>query len=351
MPDRTGYAPGTPSWIDLQTSDQAGAKAFYSALFGWEYDDQPVGQDEAGNEAFYSMATKNGKHVAAIAPLPMPGVPPHWNVYVTVADVDATAAQVPAAGGTVMMPPFDVMDAGRMCGGRRPDRRDVVHLAGEEPHRCESRERARHVVVGRADDARRSRGDRVLLEALRLGGRAVDIPGMEYTELKLGDRGIGGAMKPPMEGMPPVWGVYFAVDDADKTAEIAKANGGTVMQEPMDIPPGRMARDRRPGRRDVQRDQADPAGRLTGLQRQEHETRGPASLRLRHRVLPAHLARAAHHEQITGGRARGCGTSRRPSGRTRNGRHAPSVTIAMRVSASSRSSRSACQATLSLPSR
>jgi predicted enzyme related to lactoylglutathione lyase len=64
---------------------------------------------------------------------------------------------------------------------------------------------------------------------------------MEYTEFKLGDRSIGGAMKPPMEGMPAVWGIYFAVDDTDKAAEIAAANGGTVMQPPTDIPPGRMA--------------------------------------------------------------------------------------------------------------
>ena len=43
MPERTSYAPGTPSWVDLQTSDPAGAKTFYAALFGWDYDDQPVG--------------------------------------------------------------------------------------------------------------------------------------------------------------------------------------------------------------------------------------------------------------------------------------------------------------------
>ena len=48
-------------------------------------------------------------------------------------------------------------------------------------------------------------------------------------------------MKSPMEGMPAVWGIYFANDDTDKTVEIAKANGGTVIQEPTDIPPGRMA--------------------------------------------------------------------------------------------------------------
>jgi predicted enzyme related to lactoylglutathione lyase len=69
----------------------------------------------------------------------------------------------------------------------------------------------------------------------------LEMPGMEYTELKLGDRSIGGAMKPPMPGMPAVWGVYFAVDDCDKAAETAAAKGGTVMQPPTDIPPGRMA--------------------------------------------------------------------------------------------------------------
>jgi uncharacterized protein len=68
-----------------------------------------------------------------------------------------------------------------------------------------------------------------------------EMPGVEYTELKLNGRAIGGAMKPPMEGMPAVWGIYFAVDDTDKTAELAAANGGTVMQPPMDIPVGRMA--------------------------------------------------------------------------------------------------------------
>ena len=57
MPERNRYEPGTPSWVDLQTSDQAGAKAFYTALFGWKYDDQPVGDD-----AVYSLAQKNGKN-------------------------------------------------------------------------------------------------------------------------------------------------------------------------------------------------------------------------------------------------------------------------------------------------
>ena len=48
-------------------------------------------------------------------------------------------------------------------------------------------------------------------------------------------------MPKQIEGMPAVWGVYFATDDTDKTVEIAQANGATVVHEPMDIQPGRFA--------------------------------------------------------------------------------------------------------------
>ena len=43
MGERTSYEPGTFSWADLSTTDQAAAKVFYSGLFGWEADDMPVG--------------------------------------------------------------------------------------------------------------------------------------------------------------------------------------------------------------------------------------------------------------------------------------------------------------------
>ena len=241
MPARTEHAPGTPSWVDLQTSDTAGAKAFYTALFGWDYDDLPVGHDADGNPAFYSMAKKNGKDVAAIAPLPMPGVPPHWNTYVTVADVDATAAQVAGAGGTVVMDAFDVMDAGRMAVIADPTGAMLNLWTAEEQHRRGARERARHAVVERAHVARRAAAAKFYNKIFGWEPNTIEMPGMQYTEFKLGDRTIAGGMKPPMEGMPAVWGIYFAVDDTDKTVEIAKANGGTVFQEPMDIPPGRMA--------------------------------------------------------------------------------------------------------------
>lgn len=45
-----------------------------------------------------------------------------------------------------------------------------------------------------------------------------------------------------MEGIPPHWGIYFAVDDCDGTVAKARGLGATVMAEPMDVDGvGRMA--------------------------------------------------------------------------------------------------------------
>ena len=65
MGERTAYTPGTFSWTDLTTTDQDGAKAFYTELFGWEADDNPVGEGMV-----YSMMIVGGKPVAAISPQP-----------------------------------------------------------------------------------------------------------------------------------------------------------------------------------------------------------------------------------------------------------------------------------------
>ena len=38
------------------------------------------------------------------------------------------------------------------------------------------------------------------------------------------------------EGVPAFWGVSFAVEDADATAALAVERGGSMLQEPMDMP-------------------------------------------------------------------------------------------------------------------
>ena len=73
MGERTSHAPGSLSWTDLATSDPDAAKGFYTGLFGWGYDDRPIPEEAGGGT--YTMLTKNGKEVAALARGPAAGRP------------------------------------------------------------------------------------------------------------------------------------------------------------------------------------------------------------------------------------------------------------------------------------
>src|SRR5438552_194226 len=108
MGERTSYEPGTFNWAELVTSDSAAAKAFYSALFGWQTVDNPIPDD-----GVYTIALIDGKSAAAL--YESNEQPPHWNSYVTVAGVDESASRVAELGGTLLAEPFDVMDVGRMA--------------------------------------------------------------------------------------------------------------------------------------------------------------------------------------------------------------------------------------------
>jgi predicted enzyme related to lactoylglutathione lyase len=110
----TSHVPGSFCWAELSTTDQKAAVAFYRDLFGWSVNDQPIGPDDV-----YSMLQLDGRDIGAAytmrAEERQMGAPPHWNLYVAVANADETAARAQELGGTVLAPAFDVMDAGRMA--------------------------------------------------------------------------------------------------------------------------------------------------------------------------------------------------------------------------------------------
>lgn len=86
--------PGAPCWVDLFTSDPAGAEAFYGQLFGWTAEHS--GPEYGG----YVNFAKGGHAVAgAMANEPASGMPDVWTVYLATGDIEATARAVDAHGG------------------------------------------------------------------------------------------------------------------------------------------------------------------------------------------------------------------------------------------------------------
>lgn len=104
--------PGTPIWNELVSPDVDTATGFYAELLGVTWEDAPVAEDSM--LASYKMMQVEGRAVAGALPPPMEGLPPHWNVYFNVADVEESVAKAESLGGRTMVPTFDVPDVGRM---------------------------------------------------------------------------------------------------------------------------------------------------------------------------------------------------------------------------------------------
>ena len=102
---------GAFSWFELMTTDTNGAKKFYTSLFGWETEDMNMGDM---NYTVWNVA-KEGVGGLMSLPPQAEGQPPSWGVYVTVDDVDATAAKAEELGGKVLVPPTDIPTVGRFC--------------------------------------------------------------------------------------------------------------------------------------------------------------------------------------------------------------------------------------------
>lgn len=110
MPEMQNHESGTISWTDLATTDIEGAKTFYGALFGWEFEPQIF-----EGELVYTMCTLNGLNVCGLGGTMGEEQPACWNIYTCVENVDATAARITAQGGSIIAGPMDVFESGRMA--------------------------------------------------------------------------------------------------------------------------------------------------------------------------------------------------------------------------------------------
>jgi predicted enzyme related to lactoylglutathione lyase len=230
------YEHGVPSWIDLGTPDIVKTGEFYSALFGWTVQQGPP---EAGG---YSIAELRGRPVAGLGPQQNPG-PPYWSTYVNVDDADKAVAAATEAGGTVIVPPMDVMDAGRMAfftdpvgaviGVWQPNAHTGAGIVNE-PGTLTWNE-----LVTTDTAAAQSFYAKVFGWGAVTHGEGAGA----YTEFQVAGRSIAGMMQRPAEmpEMPPYWGVYFDVADVDATAKRVGELGGTLFMPPRDIEPGRFA--------------------------------------------------------------------------------------------------------------
>jgi predicted enzyme related to lactoylglutathione lyase len=234
---------GSFCWIELATTDQKAAKDFYSSLFGWSPQDSPIGPSE-----FYTIFKLEGRDAAAGYTLREDqrahGVPPNWMIYITVDSADQAAAKAKQLGATMVMPPFDVMDLGRMAVIQDPTgahfcvwqaaKNTGIGIAGVSGSLC--------WADLSTPDPKRAADFYSALFGWQIMADEKDKSG--YLHIKNGEHFIGGI--PPAahrpQGVPPHWLAYFWVDDVDASAAKAKQMGANLCVLPMTIENvGRMA--------------------------------------------------------------------------------------------------------------
>jgi predicted enzyme related to lactoylglutathione lyase len=232
----TTFAPGTPNWVDLGTSDISAAESFYGSLFGWTVRD--TGPAGGG----YGMLLEDGQEVGGIGPATDPSRGSSWNVYFSTSDADATTDRVRSHGGTVVSGPTDVMDAGRMAIYQDPSGAyfnvwQPGKMLGAELVDAHGALSWVELMTDDIDEAKNFYGD-----VLGVSTRDVDMaPGHPYTLLQAGGKDVAGAMPLGLTpGQSPHWSAYFAVDDCDEIADRAIALGGDEILRDTS-PAGRLA--------------------------------------------------------------------------------------------------------------
>lgn len=242
MPNIDRNAPGSFSWIELATTDQNAAKAFYSGLFGWQPADFPMGPGQ-----LYTIFKLNGRDAAAgytiHGDMAAQGVPPHWGIYVATDNADATAAKVTAAGGKILAGPFDVMDFGRMAVFQDPAGASIaVWQAGKNTGIGINGEAGTLCWADLNTPDQTSAG--AFYKAVFGWEASAGEDNSGYLHIMNGDKMIGGI--PPARqtnpGVAPHWIAYFLVADCDATVAKARELGANVLMEPLTMEGvGRMA--------------------------------------------------------------------------------------------------------------
>ena len=230
---------GRPVWYELMTTDTAAAEKFYSNVVGW------TSAPFAESPDPYTIFKRRGDvGVAGLMKRPDGmNMPPFWAMYVAVPKLEDAVAHITRLGGSGLSPVIDIPGVGRLQMMKDPQGAAFYIM---QPTSTEERPETAPEV-----------GDASWHELMTTDAPAAlkfysEIFGWQPSEtMDMGPLGkyhmfnrphgmIGGMMnKPPeMANVPPHWMIYFLVPDINAAVERISANGGKILNGPMEVPGG-----------------------------------------------------------------------------------------------------------------
>jgi predicted enzyme related to lactoylglutathione lyase len=239
----TPFAPGTPCWVDLLSTDVERSLAFYGALFGWTAN-EPDPDPQFGG---YVNLLSDGRPVAGLMPktAEMAAMPDVWSTYISTDDIDASVAAIGAAGGLVLAGPMPVADLGSMAIAQDPAGASFglwhpgTHIGFTKYNEPGS--------VTWDELHSKDFASATPFYASVFGWTLVpmsDNDAFRYTTAEVGGETVAGMMDSSSllpADVPSHWAVYFNVEDVDDACTQATELGATVLRAPEDTPFGRLA--------------------------------------------------------------------------------------------------------------
>ncbi len=230
---------GRFAWYELLTTDTEAAKAFYTKVMGWGT------QDASVPGSTYTLFTAGRVLVGGLMGIAEAarkmGARPSWLGYVSVEDVDTAADRIRRLGGAVHIPPTDLPDVSRFSIFADPQAARLALLKWLQPGQQQPTDPDAPGCVGWHELLAADWEQALAFYGEIFGWKKAGVDTGEmgtYQLFSAGGQTIGGILTKP-ETMPvPFWLYYFNVDDLDAVAQRVKAEGGQILDGPVEVSGG-----------------------------------------------------------------------------------------------------------------
>ncbi|RJF38231.1 VOC family protein [Pseudoalteromonas gelatinilytica] len=211
-------------WHDLITPNLAQSQAFYSSVFGWQF--------QAVNDS-YTLASLDGKLIAGMAELDNKQNASHWLSLISSIDIAAVSEKTIKAGGKVLVSSTEIKGRGTIAVLEDPQGAvfSLINTVNGDP----ATEQTDNGWIWQEVWSDNPEQSKAFYQSLgNYSAQSKPLNNGNYSYLALNGTPAIGFVKKPDTEIGNTWVNYIKVADVDATLLKVTAAGGLVLMAPND---------------------------------------------------------------------------------------------------------------------